>query len=291
MRIGQFFREKQAQTKKQRLFSWFVLVFYVFVNLCSQSEAFQFEQHKKIWYYCFGIPYCKDEESAQFNKVLKFLSTDCIDYESFAGNSSSVIKEIKKLSHDKFSWGRYSHRIFFHWGYFKDIRSSKVWTKIWKQQIIPGFESHEKEILDLLRRTWSERKNKIESRIRVDLKLSHTKAQNFAALLYNIHVLSDHVSAADKYKQQAMAPLDDIRAEIMRSISCIFEPQIIIASKVEERLPVKQNYNTEDAREMLDSLSVILPDLFIKDGDFIKVFRDMNLKISKQARNSCEKPW
>ena len=139
-----------------------------------------------------------------------------IDSQQDANNLNFRIKAIIP----KFTWGQYTHRIFFHWGFNGDPRQSyalndqfqkseatplqieKAWNIIIQVQA-----ERNSSMMDVVRQAISQ-KNKNSC------CLSHDEVNALASIIYDVHILGDYVQGTE-ITLLAIQPFEDLLGDII----------------------------------------------------------------------------
>lgn len=235
-------------SKKYRIIS---LIAIIIICFNSKSYAYGKSEHVKIWQECFpGNP--------NLNAIYEIMS-EIIDKESMGKNASDVWTKIYILSNGKFRVGRFSHRVFFHWGYNTRLTQTKCWQDIWTKQLIPGFSTKKDEVKKILINEWDKRKKRAEDIAAKKIKIKYVNS--FCSLLYSIHILADYKSSQDNYVEAPLETIRDISEEMRCSINSIYEgdPKVqIILNKINKGKEAKCMEKTI-AIEYLNTFKAVLP--------------------------------
>jgi hypothetical protein len=237
---------------------------------------------------CFGSNTANKENRDVLNKCLsKF--TQLMDLERYAledGNDKTIREDIKEETGLVFKWGRYGHRVFFHWGFNLDPQESSVLGGC-VDATIDEAESDSEQIKDkiygIIREHQRRRNDAMEHQVfqlavNADTHLSG-RENAIASILYDIHILSDYIEGKTDDVVAPLMKLDLLKADLRDSVSKIAAGEgVAIANNLKrelQKVPVGGDIEQqkEAAEKILSLLKDKLPKI-VKENDAIaKAFR------------------
>lgn len=177
------------------------------ILLPALSYAHDTKVHNEEIFRVFGIGPQDQEIRARLDRTLQVFA-DQIDH-----NYAVLYAKVKQavLPH-QFSWGRYTHRIFFHWGFNGDPRKSAALQECFRKAtndssiIERGFQViiTEQAIRNL----------RMQAAVaRLGASPTHQKA--LAAIIYDIHIIGDYIEGSTD-AQRALPPIEDVVEDIIK---------------------------------------------------------------------------
>lgn len=177
------------------------------------------------------------------------------------------LKEIKLLD-PQFSWGTYTHRLFFHWGYGFEPETSAALSN--RLAFIRGDSGHRQEFYRVLSRHHLERMSKIRTATEKLCGLSPERTEALAALLYDVHLLGDYAVGSSK-SEPALLPFDLIADDILKAMWILGQgseyESPAFTTRIQGILDSSGN-NKGKAVRFLDFLKVEIPRVLLSQKDF-----------------------
>jgi hypothetical protein len=194
---------------------------------------------------------------------------------------NSYFKGLRDAPHQKFSWGKYGHRIFFHWGF-----NGKPWSPQIEEKVlechwdIATTESFKRKLVEEQAR----RNRLVMERTSETLKLGMSGVlreytNGFASLVYDTHLLGDYSTTQKAPLQDLNAVIDDIKSALFRKLK-----GGNVALSINKRLDLTKTLYSDPevrAKEVLTILKEDVPEMILnaQDGYFRKHFKDCKIKI------------
>lgn len=194
---------------------------------------------------------------------------------------NGYFKGLKLPPHQKFSWGKYGHRIFFHWGF-----NSRPWSPQIEEKVL---ECHwDKTTTDLFKKKLVEeqaRRNRfVMERTCQILQLGMSGvlreySNGFASLVYDTHLLGDYSTKQKAPLQNLNLVIDDIKVALYRKLK-----GGSVALAINKRLDLTKTLYSdpeERARKVLGILQQDVPEMILnaQDGYFRKHFKACKIKL------------
>ena len=189
----------------------------------------------------------------------------------------TIKAKLDNLARDEklFRWGGYMHRIFFHWGYNKNFRTSYQplqnrmnVSKEFITQLSPDYAKKWHQIEDKLysriNQRWQDKKKSALYNIKMHLyNISHQHIDDETAniitqIAYNVHILGDYSGTIIR----PLAPVQDIRNELIECVKKIPVNSKNKSKPIIDRLnKASQKYGNDDAKNAEALLDVLKNDL------------------------------
>lgn len=179
----------------------------------------------------------------------------CIDG---LADASALNRELKGLS-PGFSQGRYSHRLFFHWGFNGDPERSEAL----RRQIEASTDNEEarRRMWDAVKRSQGERNRRMMAAVGALGYCSRKEASAIAALLYDTHLLGDYVQGTEQ-ASDAMESLLSLKKDIERASGNLGRSHAVLQAAFEKDLAAAYASalsRSNKAAAMLDCMKRHLP--------------------------------
>ena len=185
---------------------YFLLLAISFL-LPGQSYAHDTKVHNEEIFSVFGIGPQDLEIRARLDRTLQIFA-DQIDHD-YAGLYAKVKQAVLPYH---FSWGKYTHRIFFHWGFNGDPRKSAPLQECFHKAtndsslIEKGFQ--------IILEEQARRNRRMQAGVaRLGASPTHQKA--IATIIYDIHIIGDYIEGSPD-AQRALPPIDDVVEDIIK---------------------------------------------------------------------------
>lgn len=187
-----------------------LLIVFCVLSLCASAKSFDKggkNGHEADMYAV--LPF---ERSPEISQWLEFIHRT-IDFPY-----NKYFDGLRDAPHQKFSWGKYGHRIFFHWGFNSEPWSPQIQEQVnkckWDAKTVAGFKA--KLVAEQARRNKSimEQTGKL-----FGFNLSGQErayANAMAAIVSDIHLLGD-------YTTENIAPLPNLQHVINDIQTTLFE--------------------------------------------------------------------
>ena len=176
------------------------------------------------------------------------------------------LKKIKLLD-PQFSWGPYTHRLFFHWGYGVEPETSAALSN--RLAFLTGDSGHRQEIYGVLSRHHLERMSKIRAATEKLCGLSPERTEALAALLYDVHLLGDYAVGSSK-SEPALLPFDLIADDILKAMWILGQGSEYESPAFTARIQGildSSGDNKGKAVRFLDFLKVEIPKMLLSQKD------------------------
>jgi len=194
---------------------------------------------------------------------------------------NSYFKGLRDAPHQKFSWGKYGHRIFFHWGF-----NGKPWSPQIEEKVLechwdaPTIDSFKKKLVEEQAR----RNRLVMERTSETLQLGMSGVlreytNGFASLVYDTHLLGDYSTTQKAPLQDLNLVIDDIKVALYRKLK-----GGNVALAINKRLDLTKTLYTDPevrAKQVLAILEEDVPEMILnaQDGYFRKHFRECKIKV------------
>lgn len=190
---------------------------------------------------------------------------------------------LRDKPHHEFTWHKYGHRVFFHWGFNSNPRSCEIlqqlvderkWTKPTEQLF------WDKVINEQARRN-KKSMEEVSNTLGFDLGgAQRAYANAFASIITDIHLLGDYSTTNIATLQNINLIIKDLQKALFESLKGGDR-----AKKINKMMDDTQKIGDvrERANEVLKILQKELPIFFIQiqDGFFTKHFKKKNLPLKK----------
>lgn len=156
------------------------------------------------------------------------LIVDISDVRSFKAKDG-LLKIIEDIAPD-FSWGRFTHRMFFHWGFQTDPRRVEVLA----EAVFEATKSYEdgserrERIWNAILGEQSRRNRAMEALVRVASRrtggqtiLRDREINAIAAILYDTHILGDYIEAKSDVQREPLVAIDLIVSDINHAVRIV----------------------------------------------------------------------
>ncbi len=194
---------------------------------------------------------------------------------------NSYFKGLRDAPHQKFSWGKYGHRLFFHWGFNGRPWSPQIEEKVlachWD---VPTTESFKKKLVN----EQSRRNRLVMERTSETLQLGMSGAlreytNGFASLVYDTHLLGDYSTTQKAPLQDLNAVIDDVKTALYRKLK-----GGNVALAINKRLDLTKSLYADPevrAKKVLEIMHEDVPEMILnaQDGYFRKHFKTCKLKV------------
>ena len=139
------------------------------------------------------------------------------------GFSKQITETIKKVDQEAidFNTGKYSHRLFFHWGFNVDPRkSSALAERI--NLASKSYAGREAAYLTIINEQ-GKRNKKLKKSVERLGSLSPDQANALATIIYNTHILGDYIKGKDD-TIKPLLPIQNLAGDLInasRKIGCM----------------------------------------------------------------------
>jgi hypothetical protein len=194
---------------------------------------------------------------------------------------NAYFKGLRDAPHQKFSWGKYGHRIFFHWGFNGRPWSPQLEEKVlechwdaattdaFKQKLVDEQARRNRFVMEITSET-------------LQLGMSGVLREytnGFASLVYDTHLLGDYSTKMKAPLQDLNGVIDDIKSALYRKLK-----GGNVALAINKRLDLtKTLYSDTETRagKVLEIMHEDVPEMILnaQDGYFRKHFRDCKIKV------------
>ena len=193
-------------------------------------------------------------------------------------SDSDVEKLLRKVKEvvPNFTSKKYSHRIFFHWGFNGDPKKSKAIqqclkdcnatpteeSKVWAL-ILAEQKKRNRELMDSVQLALSKKTGKA-------MPISRDQLNAIVSIGYDVHLLGDYISGVPD-TQSALCPLDSIVADLITASRKIDGTDDETRSTLRKELNNAKEKGTpsQQAQAMLDVLIKRMPKL-LKSSSTVK---------------------
>lgn len=218
------------------------------------------------------LPFEKNEKISKWFEVIH----KTIDYPY-----NKYFTGLRNPPHQNFSWGKYGHRLFFHWGFNSKPWSAQVEECVnlckWDNQTILKFKN--KLISEQARRN---RLVMEETAKTLSFGMSgqmRSYSNGFASIVYDTHILGDYTTTKQSPLQDINAVIDDIKFATYNKLQGGES-----AKKINKKLEkTKTDYKDKKkrAQKVLEILQNDLPSMILtaNNGYFKKHFSEAGLKL------------
>lgn len=205
----------------------------------------------------------KDSKQHQLAQDIADAFAKFIDSQDDANKLNSQIKAIVPT----FSWGLYTHRIFFHWGFNGDPKRSKALAE--KIHASGANASEIEKIWDIIIKVQAERNRGMMKAIRMAIAkkngtcaLTQDELNAVASLIYDIHILGDYVEGVPM-ALNALQDLDALTGDIITATRKLGSKDYksLNSIRVELNKAKASGIPSQKAEKMLDVLETYIPQL------------------------------
>ena len=201
-----------------------------------------------------GVP-LEIAENRDRMQVLTKVFAECIDGRA---DASALNRKLKDLV-PAFTQSRYSHRLFFHWGFNRDpeqVEALKCCIEASTQDV--GIRNR---MWELIRHSQSERNRRMTDAVQALGSLTRQEVNALSALLYDTHLLGDYIQGSEK-TIQVLVDLKSLKIDIAQSAWRLGHGHQHLQNRFERELEVIcediQPYN-EKAEGMLACMKHYIP--------------------------------
>lgn len=194
---------------------------------------------------------------------------------------NGYFKGLRDAPHQKFSWGKYGHRIFFHWGF-----NGKPWSPQIEEKAlechwdVATTEAFKRKLVNE-----QARRNRLvmeETSRALQLGMSGVLREytnGFASLVYDTHLLGDYSTSMKAPLQDLNAVIDDVKNALYRKLK-----GGSVALAINKRLELTKTLYMDPetrARKVLGIMHEDVPEMILnaQDGYFRKHFKACKIKV------------
>lgn len=190
---------------------------------------------------------------------------------------------LRNPPHQNFSWGKYGHRLFFHWGF-----NSKPWSPQMEECIsLCGWNANTIQLFKNKIITEQARRNKLvmEETARIlSFGMSgqmRSYANGFASIVYDTHILGDYATTKQAPLQDINAVIDDIKFATFDKLRGGEAAKRI--NKKLDKTKVDYKDRKKRAKKVLEILQEDLPSMILtaNNGFFKKHFTEIGYELKK----------
>lgn len=231
----------------------------------------------------------KGGHEADIYSVLPFARSTQIDSLIYIIHSNidfpiGYFKGLRDAPHQDFTWHRYGHRVFFHWGFNSDPRNGQILQTLvaernWAPEVEQAFWNkviaeqgrRNKETMQIVSRTLG---FLLEGKQRAF-------ANAFASIITDVHILGDYTTTSTVTLQPVEFVVADIKKALFESLEGGDEAKRIHARLDKTRAIVS---NKERAAAVLVILQEELPQFILsaREGWFRRHFQKLGLPLKTQ---------
>ena len=188
---------------------------------------------------------------------------------------------LRDIPHQDFTWHKYGHRVFFHWGFNSNPRSCDILQELvsernWSKEVEASIWS--KVIIEQAKRN-KESMTKVGKTLGFELAgAQRAYANAFASIITDIHLLGD-------YSTTKIATLQNIDLIIVDIQKALFESLKGGDRAKQINKMLDDTHQIEDIRDRANATLIILQEhlptffLNIQDGFFAKHFKKLDLPL------------
>lgn len=250
----------------------FLFVFSLIIVTASAKSFLRGESggHEADAYSVLPFKECK-LISDWFEVVHKTIDVPC----------NSYFKGLRDAPHQHFSWGKYGHRIFFHWGF-----NGKPWSPQLEEKVLECHwdasttDAFKKKLVDEQARRNRLVMAKTSETLQLGMSGSLREYTNgFASLVYDTHLLGDYTTKQKAPLQDLNLVIDDIKVALYRKLK-----GGDVALAINKRLDLTKTLYTEPekrAEKVMEILQKEVPEMILnaQDGYFRKHFKASKIKV------------
>jgi hypothetical protein len=214
--------------------------------------------------------------AGSYSKIEKLTSIFAEQIDSIA-DASNLLRQIQTVA-PKFSWSKYTHRLFFHWGFNQDPRNS---TKLNEQILAATEKPAEQEIIwRIILQEQGRRNSKMKDGVSKNLSsdgkakasLTRKEINAIAAICYDTHILGDYIEGSE-FAVQALVSLQWLLGDIINASRDLECSDYKILNDFKKHLNKAYHSSSDDttrARAILECMIKDVPQI-IKKSPRVKV--------------------
>jgi hypothetical protein len=190
---------------------------------------------------------------------------------------------LRNPPHQRFSWGNYGHRLFFHWGFNGNPWSPQLQECVdkcrWNAQTVALFKKKLVNEQARRNRLVMEKTSQV-----LNLGMSgqlRTYTNGFASLVYDAHILGDYTTTRQAPLQEINAVIDDIKSALFTKMQGGDQAKRI--NKTLDQYKIRYTDKKQRAQKVLELLQTEVPRLILtaNNGYFRKHFETVGLKLRR----------
>jgi len=252
---------------------YIILLFTLLMNL--DAEAKSFDRGKSTGHEADAYSVLPFEKSTEISDWFEIVHKT-IDYPY-----NSYFEGIHNPPHQNFTWGKYGHRLFFHWGF-----NGKPWSPQ-IQEMVDRCRWDEQTVILFRLKLINEQSRRNLKVMTVTNEMLHfgmsgqmrEYSNGFASILYDTHLLGDYSTTKIAPLQELNLVIDDIKVTLYRKLKGGDE-----ALRINKLLDnTGKLYPDQKIRavKVLDILQKELPRMILnaQNGYFKRHFKEMGLKL------------
>lgn len=190
-------------------------------------------------------------------------------------DASELLRRIREIA-PSFTWSKYTHRLFFHWGFNRNPRNSSAL----RNQIELATEDVgvREKIWTLIENEQGKRNREMFNIIRNNLKasggvteLTRSEVNAIASIVYDTHIIGDYIEGKE-IPSQALFRLPDLLADIIHATRNLGCTDVKLLNNFKKNINDAQAKGADDkarARLILDIMIAEIP-LMIKKTDRVQ---------------------
>jgi len=252
---------------------YIVILFALLINLDAAAKSF--DRGKSTGHEADAYSVLPFEKSSEISDWFEAVHKT-IDYPF-----NSYFEGLRNPPHQKFSWGKYGHRLFFHWGFNGKPWSPQIQEMVdkcnWDEQTVNLFKMK-------LINEQSRRNLKVMTATNEMLHFGMSGqmrdySNGFASILYDTHLLGDFSTTQITPLQDLNLVIDDIKVSLYRKLKGGDE-----ALRINKMLDqTKKSYPDQRIRavKVLDILQKNVPKMILnaQNGYFKIHFKEIGIKL------------
>ena len=194
---------------------------------------------------------------------------------------NAYFKGLRDAPHQKFSWGKYGHRIFFHWGFNGKPWSPQIEEKVlechWDASTTDAFK---RKLMDEQARRNHLVMEKTSKTLQLGMSgVLREYTNGFASLVFDTHLLGDYSTTLKAPLQDLNSVIDDVKNALYRKLK-----GGNTALAINKRLDLTKTLYADPetrAKKVLEIMHEDVPEMILnaQDGYFRKHFRDCKIKL------------
>lgn len=186
---------------------------------------------------------------------------------------------LRDAPHDDFTWHKYGHRVFFHWGFNGNPRSGAVLQSLvterkWSATVTEAF--WQKVIAEQSRRN----RETMQTTARIlnfqSAGVQRTYSNAFASIVNDVHILGDFSTTNIEALQSIDMVVSDLKKAMIQSLRGAEK-----ATEIARQLDATKNIKSspERAKKIISILQANLPQMILaaQNGWFARHFSQMGL--------------
>lgn len=188
---------------------------------------------------------------------------------------------LRDTPHQDFTWHKLGHRVFFHWGFNTNPRSSTqlatlVEERDWSDDVQKSFW---KKVVEEQARRNRETISVVGSTLNFN-STERAYANAFASIITNVHILGDYTTTNISSLQHIDMIVVDLKKALFESLHGADQ-----AKRINKLLDITKSYT--DVRECAEAILTILKDelprflLQTQEGFFARKFRLLSLPLKR----------